>query len=109
MEGKTKTILIVVGCVLAVALVVFLLWKLKKTDPEGGVSGGTVFLKQGDTGDQVSALQKNLNKMLADMQEDGIKAQQITVDGIFGAETATACKMVLGHEYVTEAEFSELD
>lgn len=109
MEGKTKTILIVSGCVLAVALVVFLLWRLKKKDPESGVSGGAVFLQQGDTGSKVETLQKNLNKMLADMQEDGIKVQQITVDGIFGAETATACKMVLGHEYVTEAEFSELD
>ena len=47
--------------------------------------------------------------MLADMQEDGVKVSQITVDGIFGAETATACKMVLGHEYVTEKEFDELN
>lgn len=109
MEGKTKTILIVSGCVLAVALVVYLLLRLKKKDPESGVSGGAVFLQQGDTGSKVETLQKNLNKMLADMQEDGVKVSQITVDGIFGAETATACKMVLGHEYVTEKEFDELN
>ncbi|MBE6325445.1 MAG: hypothetical protein E7077_00065 [Bacteroidales bacterium] len=40
MEGKTKTILIVVGCVLAVALVVFLLWKLKKKS-ESKIDYGT--------------------------------------------------------------------
>jgi len=109
MDNKKKTAIIIVFCILAVALVVFLLWKLKKTDPESGVSGGAVFLQQGDTGSKVETLQKNLNDMLSDMQADGVKVSPITVDGIFGAETATACKMVLGHEYVTEKEFNELN
>lgn len=114
MNSKTKTTLIIIACVLAVALIAWLIWKmLHQNDETSTVEmdkqlGNVTFpLKQGSKGQEVKELQYYLNDKISEMQQDGVKAQLIATDGIFGPETASACNLVFGKEYVTEAEFNE--
>lgn len=100
---NTKT-WIIVG-ILVVALIVFLWMRKKKKDD----SSPKFTLEQGDRGEPVRKLQTYLNSKLAKLTIEGVAYDQIAVDGIFGPETAAACQMVFGHDYVTSEEYDAID
>ena len=98
MSDKAKTTWIIIGCVLAVALVAFLVWKMRKRTTTEQTKK-TTYLERGSRGEEVRALQAFLNNELAKLSTGEVQYAQIKVDGIFGEETAMACNVVFGHEY----------
>lgn len=99
MSDKAKTTWIIIGCLLAVALVAFLVWKMRKRDTTTEQTKKTTYLERGSRGEDVRALQTYLNSELAKLSTGEVQYAQIKVDGIFGEETAMACNVVFGHEY----------
>lgn len=112
MNSKTKTTLIIIACVLAVALIAWLIWKMLH---ENDVTSGTETtaadefpLQEGSKGDKVRILQQYLNTQLQLMQTGEVRYTLLTVDGIFGPNTATACKIVFGTETISKSQFNEI-
>lgn len=109
MEAKTKTTLIVIGCILAVAVVAFLVWKMLKSEKTTEVDDPDFPLKEGSKGAKVRILQEYLNRELAELQKEAeVSPVFLTVDGIFGPNTATACRMVFGTETVSKSQWNEI-
>lgn len=118
MSDKAKTTWIIIGCVLAVALVAFLVWKMRKRDSNNGNNNELstnkgentpdVFpLKVGSRGNEVRTLQTLLNEHISKINGE-FRPLPVKVDGIFGEETATACYLILGTESVTREQFAKL-
>lgn len=105
MSDKAKTTWIIIVCVLAVALVAFLVWKMRKRDTTTEQTAEPATLEVGSRGDEVRALQSYLNSQLVKLSTGEIKYSPIAVDGIFGEETAMACNVVFGTEKVTSNMF----
>lgn len=109
MEAKTKTTLIVIGCILAVALVAFLVWKMLKSEKTTEVDDPDFPLKEGSRGAKVRILQQYLNRQLAELQKESeVSPVFLEVDGIFGPATATACRMVFETETVSKKQWDEI-
>lgn len=109
MDAKTKTTLIVVGCILAVALIAWLVWKMIHLDESTEAGDDPDFpLKEGSRGVKVEILQEYLNAQLRKMQTGEINPDLLEVDGIFGPKTATACRMVFGTETISKAQWNEI-
>lgn len=109
MEAKTKTTLIIICCILAVALIAWLVWKMIHLDETTEVDDPDFPLKEGSKGAKVRILQEYLNRELAELQKEAeVSPVFLTVDGIFGPNTATACRMVFGTESVSKSQWNEI-
>ena len=115
MEGnKKQTTIIIICCILSVALIAFLLYRLyKKTNASfNGNSQNNVEvfpLHEGSLGNEVKELQEYLNLKLSSMETtDGIKLVPLKIDGIFGEKTKTACVLIFGTAEISESQFNEI-
>lgn len=108
MSAKTKTTLIVIACILAVALIAFLVWKMRKSDASSETTDPDFPLKRGSKGPKVRILQEYLNTQILKMQDGEVKPALLDVDGIFGLQTETACKMVFGTETISKTQYNEI-